>query len=153
MVQRTFWHVLEEDVDREIEYNCEPIMGCRDVHQIRSVGKLDVYKLLKRGLACFCPPCIESNWEFCENSAWTGSWEVKVLVVHQPGYVQGVISVKFDKENWDEFGVNGTYFGSLLELGNNFAILAAVDNEENVNFHLLICTRKVFICIEPLKCK
>lgn len=152
-VDRTFWHVLEEDVDRETEYDCEPIKGCRDVHQIRSVGKLDVHKLLKRSLACFCPPCVDSNWEACENKAWTGPWEVEVLVVHQPGYVRGVITEKFAGDNWDEFGVNGTYLASVLELGDNFAVSAAADNEENVEFHLLVCTRKMFTCTEPFQCK
>ena len=73
--------------------------------------------------------------------------------MHQPGYVRGVISVELDEENWDEFGVNGTYFGSLLELGDSFVVSAAADNEENVDFHLLACTMKMFTCSEPFQCK
>ena len=98
-VDRTFWHVLEEDVDREMEYDCEPIQGCRDVHQIRSVGKLDMHKLLKRNLACFYCACLDSNWEACENKAWVGLWQVEVLVVHEPGYVQAVICAGFNEDN------------------------------------------------------
>jgi len=69
LVQRTFWHVLEEDVDRETKYDYESIKGCRDVHQIQSVDKLNIHKLLKINLACFCLACVESKWEGCENVA------------------------------------------------------------------------------------
>ena len=37
-VNGIFSHVLEGDVDRKHEYACEPILGCRDLHFIRSVG-------------------------------------------------------------------------------------------------------------------
>ena len=49
--------------------------------------------------------------------------------------------------------MNGAYFASFLELGDNFAVSAAADNEENVDFHLLVCTRKMFTCTEPFHCK
>jgi hypothetical protein len=65
-VDCTFWHVTEDDIDRETEYDCEPIKGYREMHCVQSVGHLDVNKLLKRSLACFCPACIESNWDACE---------------------------------------------------------------------------------------
>ena len=152
-VRRTFWHVLEEDVDRETEYDCEPIKGCRDMHQIRSVGPMEVNKLLKRSLACFCSACIATNWEACENRAWTGEWDVEVLVVTRTAYVQGVVNVEFKVDDWDEFGINGAYFATILELGDNFAVSAAADNEENVAFHILVCTRKVFTCTQGFKCK
>jgi len=61
-------------------------------------------------------------------------------VVQQPSYIRGVVNAEFDEENWDEFGVNGMYFTLLLELGENFVVSVAADNEEDVDFHLLVCT-------------
>jgi hypothetical protein len=152
-VDRTFWHVLEDDVNRDIQYDCESIQGCRDVHQIRSVGKLDVHKLLKINLACFCCACLDSNWEACENKAWVGPWQVEVLVVHEPSYVCAVISAGFNEDNWEEFSINGKYFSSFLKLGDNFVVSTVADNEENVDFHLLVCTKKMFTCTEAFRCK
>jgi hypothetical protein len=82
-----------------------------------------------------------------------GPWQVEVLIVHEPGYVRAVISAGFNEDNWDEFGVNGKYFASFLELEDNFAVFAAADNEEIVDFHLLVCTKKIFTCTEAFRCK
>jgi hypothetical protein len=66
-VSPTFWHIQAADIDREHEYDCEPIIGCQHMHSIRSIGTMDVNKLLKRGLACFCPACIDYIWGECES--------------------------------------------------------------------------------------
>jgi len=78
---------------------------------------------------------------------------VEVLAVHQLGYVQGVITIEFDEENWDEFGVNGMYLASLLELGDNFVVSPTIANEENVDFYLLVYIRKMFTYTKPFQCK
>lgn len=152
-VSRTFWHIIEDDVDRENEYDCEPIRRCREVHQVRSVGSMEVNKLMKRNLACFCPACIAQKWGDCENKDWTGEWEVELLVVNKPGYVRTAAMAEFREDDWDEFGVNGEYFASILEIGDNYAISAAADNEENVDFYLLVCTKKVYTCQTRFRCK
>jgi len=54
---------------------------------------------------------------------------------------------------WNKFGVNAMYFASLLELGDNFAILVGDDSEQNIDFNLLVFTRKMFIYIESFVCK
>ena len=53
-MKRNFWNVKESEVDREHEFDYESIVGCKDLHSIRSIGAMDVNKLLKRSLACFC---------------------------------------------------------------------------------------------------
>ena len=58
-VNRTFWHVLKGDIDRV--YDCEPIPRCEDLHYICFVDSMEVGKLLKRNLACFCFLCIENT--------------------------------------------------------------------------------------------
>lgn len=151
-VQRTFWHVLEDDVDRESNFDCDPIKGCREVHSVQSVGSMDVNKLLKRNLACFCTACIERDWSACENLAWAQSQEVELLVVQKPGYVQSVVMAEFKEDDWDEFGTNGQYFASITELGDNFAINAAPNNEENVEFYVLVCTKQMYTCKKAFEC-
>ena len=152
-VNRTFWLVLEGDVDREHEYDCEPIPRCRDLHSIRSVGPMEVGKLLKRHLACFCFSCIEGNWEECENRAWAGDWMLEVLVPLNAAYVRNVQLSEFSVDDWHDVGVNGTYFASILEVGDNFDVAASPDNEENVDFYVLVCTRKVYTCKDAFVCK
>ena len=150
-VRRTFWHVRVGDVDRETEYECDPIVGCRDLHCVQSVGAMAVNKLLKRQLACFCASCIQCNWGDCENRAWAGNWEVEVLLVSSPGYVRVVVSAEFKEDDWDEFGLNGAYFASITELGDNFAVSAGPDNEEGIDFYLLLCT-KMYTCRKAFAC-
>jgi hypothetical protein len=77
---------------------------------------------------------------------------LEVLIARNPGYVRVVMLAKFDVENWDEFGLNGTYLASILELGDNLAICAAPENEENVEFYILMCTKKPFVCKKAFTC-
>jgi hypothetical protein len=84
------------------------------MHSVHSVGAMDVNKLLKRGLACFFLACIDCNWADCESIAWAGDWMLEVLIPHNPGYVRGVMLAEFNVENWDKFGVIGTYLVSTL---------------------------------------
>ena len=49
--------------------------------------------------------------------------------------------------------MNGEYFASITELGDNFGITAAPDNEENVDFYLLLCTRKMYTCTKAFTYK
>jgi hypothetical protein len=63
------------------------------------------------------------------------------------------VSSAFKEDDWDEFGLNGKYFASIRELGDNFAISATVDNEENVDFYLLVCTRKMYTYTKAFRCK
>jgi hypothetical protein len=151
-VSRTFWHIREADVDRAHQFDCEPIVSCRHMHSVRSVDTMDVNKLLKRGLACFFPACINCNWAKCENIAWTRDWMLEVLIPHNPGYVWDVMLAEFNVDNWDEFGLNGTYLASILELGDNLAICAAPENEENVEFYILMYTKKPFVCTKAFTC-
>ena len=88
----------------------------------------------------------------CVNIAWAQDWEVELLVLGARGYVWAVINAQFKDDDWDNFGCNREYFASITELGDNFAIVAAPDNEENVDFYLLVCTKQVYTCREPFSC-
>jgi hypothetical protein len=77
---------------------------------------------------------------------------LEVLIARNPGYVRAIMLAEFDVENWDEFGLNGTYLASTLELGDNLATYAAPENEENVEFYILMCTKKPFVCKKSFTC-
>ena len=128
------WHVIEGDVDREHEYDCEPIPGCRDLYSIRSVGAMEVRKLMKCNLTCFCFSCIEGSWEDSENRAWAGDWVLEVLMPLNAAYVQNVQLQEFSVDDWHDVGVNGLYFASILDVGDNFFVAASLENDENVDF-------------------
>ncbi len=53
IINRHFWHVKLEDVDRLTKYTCETVKGIRDILLARLVSSGDVDKLMKKNLACF----------------------------------------------------------------------------------------------------
>jgi hypothetical protein len=48
---------------------------------------MDVNKLLKKNLACFCSYCVDFAFLACENLPWTKEWEVEVIILNNVGYV------------------------------------------------------------------
>jgi len=42
---------------------------------------------------------------------------------------------------WDDYGTDGAYLASCLQLKDNFATQVEVDNDEGVDFYLLLCTK------------
>jgi hypothetical protein len=65
-------------------------------------------------------------------------------------YVRNVQLSEFLVDDWHDVGVNGT---SILEVGDNFVVAASPNNEENVDFYVLGCTRKVYTCKTTFVCK
>lgn len=53
-------------MDRVIDFTCTTIKGTRDVHFVKYVGAMDVNKLFKKNLACFCCFFVDSNFSACE---------------------------------------------------------------------------------------
>jgi hypothetical protein len=151
-VHRTFWLVEVDDVDREHEYMVDTIEGTRDLHSVQSVNRMEVNKLLKRNLACFCFACIDEKWGECINMAWCGDWKMEMLRPESVGYVQDTMKDAFNFELWDDFGTNGELLGACLELGDNFATPADEDNEEGVSFYLLACCTKPYIVQDAFIC-
>jgi hypothetical protein len=50
-------------------------------------------------------------------------------------------------ENWQlhelQFGTDGDELSALLEVGDNFAVVASTDNDEGVEFFIICCSRGV----------
>jgi hypothetical protein len=97
--------------------------------------------------------CDNCDWGGCQSRPWVGDWKCEMVFPNNTGYVRAVMLSEFNVDDWDEFGLNGEYLASTLELGDNLAICAALDNEENVEFYILMCTRKPFRCRKAFTCK
>jgi spore maturation protein CgeB len=64
---------------------------------------MDVNKLLKKSLACFCCFCLDSNFQSREKLPWTNEWEVEVLILDSVAYVHSAMEVTFQVDEWDEY--------------------------------------------------
>ncbi len=83
------------DVDQIIECTTNSIKGTRDMYCIQSIGSMDVNKLLKKSLACFCCLCVDCNFSACENLPWTKNMKVEVLIPNNMGYVRNAMEATF----------------------------------------------------------
>lgn len=51
-----------------------------------------------------------------------------------------------------EYGGDGDELADVLEIGDNFAIPAEAENNENVLFYILYCQKRKFLVRERFKC-
>jgi hypothetical protein len=123
LVTQVFFHVKPDDIDRVNEYSsCETINCTMELHSIRSMGVMDVNKLMKKSFSCFCCFSVGGNFPKCENLPWTKGWEVEMLIPSNIRFIGEVMLDAFDQDDWDQFGVNGDHFASCLTLGDNFVV-------------------------------
>ena len=78
-IQRTFWHVGEHDINRESSMACHTIAGSRSFHSIMGNSATNNTSLLVRELSCYCAPCIERDWENCEQLEHVKRWRAVQL--------------------------------------------------------------------------
>jgi hypothetical protein len=72
---------MPKDVDRKANWDCEMILGSRSMHSFALVDDLDITLLKLQELSCFCPKCMDDNFEFCEKKAHVKPW---TLIQLQP---------------------------------------------------------------------
>jgi hypothetical protein len=143
--------VKPTDVDRITEYTTNLIKGTRNMYYVWFVGSMDVNKLLKKNLACFCCFCcfcVDYNFSTCENLPWTKNWEVEVLIPNNMGYVCNALEATFQKDEWDSYGIDGDHLVDCISLGESFDVNAEEGNEEGVDFY----TKTSFIVEQPFTC-
>jgi hypothetical protein len=63
--------VKPDDVDMVNEYTCEAIKGTKDLHSIRSMGVMDLNKLMKKSLSCLCSFYVDDNFVAYDSLPWT----------------------------------------------------------------------------------
>jgi hypothetical protein len=77
------------------DFKCTTVKGTRDVYSMKFAGAMDVNKILKKTLTCFCCFYVDSNFSTCKNLPWTQCWEVEVLIHINVAYVCMTIEISF----------------------------------------------------------
>ena len=75
---RFFWDVSLGDVNRSIPWNCETILGTRELHSVCGKDMGDIFCIEMQKYACFCEFCIEANGlevDHCINDAYVKQWK------------------------------------------------------------------------------
>jgi hypothetical protein len=137
---------------KKTEYACLTKKGTRDVHFVHSIDPMDVNKLLKKNVAYFYCFCLDFDFSTCDNLAWIKQWEVEVMVPNSAKYVQNVVEIAYEEDDWDDFGANGDTFTYYISFGDNFDVNSKQGNDKGVDFHVLMCKKTMFIVIKPFTC-
>jgi hypothetical protein len=65
------------------------------------MGVMDVNKLMKKSLSCFCCFCVDGNFLACDNIPWTKDWEVEMLIPSNIAFVGEAMLATFYEDAWD----------------------------------------------------
>ena len=64
-------------------------------------------------MACYCPSCVEENWDDYESTEWVDKWDIRVLdpidTYHPP---QALEMVEMDSS------IDFDHFSDVVQLGN-----------------------------------
>ena len=78
-IHRTSWHIGENEVSRDQPMACHTNPGSKSFHSIMENSATNRTCLLVRPLSCFFVPCIEKDWENCEQEAHVTRWRAVKL--------------------------------------------------------------------------
>jgi hypothetical protein len=87
---------------------------------------------------CFCPACFKEQCEGCLNKAHVLPWWLIKLIPSNTRLVKKQME-EFDDPNEPKFGGDGEELLDLLQVGDNFFILAIEGNAKGVDFYILQC--------------
>ncbi len=90
---------------------------------------------------------MEEDFSHCEKKSHIKAWKVTKI---QPRNVEFIVSFMVPKDNNDnwEYEYDDESMGDLLQVGDNFAIPFAKNNDEGVSFYILQCQRPKHIVEE-----
>lgn len=155
---RHFYNIKPDDVDRTHVHGCDTIPGSRNLHSIHAVSPADPTLLMVRELSCYCAPCIDSDWQSCENASYVKSWRVVKLAPTNVSFVRDQMLLgpggggnPSDEEPWD-YESDDESLGGLVNIGDNFVVPAIQGNEEGVEFYILQCQKERQLVRENFKC-
>jgi hypothetical protein len=106
--------------------------------------------LLVRALACFCASCFEKDWEGCLNQSHVPEWRFVKIYPKDTQFV--CANMEEDEEVGRDGVLEGQDLGNLLQIGDNFAILAKEGNEEGIGFYVLQCQKAKYMVQEAFTC-
>ena len=148
---RYFHYIGNDDVDRRNPHSCDRIPGSSKLHSVLGPDRYDPTKLLVRELSCFCGPCLEYNFNNCENKVYVKSWTAVKIQAYAIGFALPVHELDDGEDIWDwEYSEDGMV--DLVQAGNNFAVPAAPDNDEGISFYILQCQTPKEMLTEDLTC-
>jgi len=64
---RYFYYIGNSDVDRTNLHSCDRLPGSSKLHSVFAPDQHDPTKLLVRDLSCFWGPCLQEDFNHCEN--------------------------------------------------------------------------------------
>ena len=160
--KRVFWLVSKDDVQRNVQWDCQRITGSRSLHCIDGYSQDNPCALRYRTLSCFCDLCICGQWRRCKNRQHVEEW--KYLILQPLLESDDPCSDEDDdaeENNSSDFNLpmhsvsnlpmyegNPDCLCELLSIGDNFAVKAA---EEGQDFYLLKCTKKMYQTVKAQK--
>jgi hypothetical protein len=149
-LSRVFWHIGEKEVDHhDKNVKCNTLPGSKNLYSIMGFSMSDPTLLQTRALSCFCVPFINGQWGGCENPSHVQDWEVQRLVPVNCRAIAEQIAEMDNEENWMHDGVS-VQIGDLVEIGDNFMVPAAEENDDRVEYYILQCQRSKFVLDEAL---
>ena len=123
-ISRVFWNIREFEVDhRDSTLKCCTLPGSKSLYSIMGFSLTDPTLIRTRELSCFCIPCIDGNWNDCENSSYVQEWKIQRLNPFSASSLAPQIAMLDDEANWIHDGVS-VEIGDLVGVGDNFMIPA-----------------------------
>ncbi|KAL3702355.1 hypothetical protein R1sor_020377 [Riccia sorocarpa] len=143
-VRRFFWEVKVGDVNRSKRYDCLPIEGTRKLHCFHGFSRLNPTLLNVREMCCFCPSCIDEDWENCSNLEYTGPWTLHNVHPRKPADVVDYVDAIGHGQDIPDQSDEGT-IADLVEVGDFFAVEAEWPNDYSAEFWILQCTKPLHV--------
>ena len=75
-----FWLVSKDEVQWDIQWECQPIQGSRVTHCVDGYSPEDPCALRLRTLSCFCDPCLSGQWRRCKSKQYIEEWKYISIV-------------------------------------------------------------------------
>ncbi len=94
---------------------------------------------MERDLACFCCFCMERKWFACLYAQWIGEWKLETLKPIDIHFAQFIMEEE-NVHDWD-YGEDGNALAPCLEIGDNYVINIAIDNDESQKFWIIKCSK------------
>ncbi|CAM6081914.1 unnamed protein product [Calypogeia fissa] len=136
LVRRLFWEIPLGDVNRNKKWDCDPIKGSRKLHCFDGFSSKLSTLLQVRELCCFCPHCVDDDYTACENKAMVGQFRFEMIQGVLPGDVkQEVLDLGVGEGGKDREGS----LGELVQVGDFYAVEAALPNKWNASFYIMQC--------------
>jgi hypothetical protein len=98
-----------------------------------------------RELSCFCCHYIENVLGDYTSKGYVDPWRLVTLEPYHATYV--LCDVEYDENDWG-VGEDNNELVASLKIGDDFAIMATLDNYKGVYFFILQCVKELHIVYE-----